>query len=799
MNLLTEDGMTVTPIYNVQGSGRVSPLEGDTVTIEGVVTGDYQNGGDPLRNLNGFYIQEETEDRRPRTSEGIFIYEAPLITDVNVGDKVRVTGVVREFLDEVPRENVERETQVVATEIEVIGSGSIEPISVDLPTLSVIDPGEGRLIADLEQYEGMLVTFPETLTVTDTFNLGRFGNVNLSQDGRLFQFTNSNTPSRAGFARYSRDIASRTILLDDDLILQNPNPIIYPSPQLSSTNTVRGGDEVNGLTGNVRFGAGGFNRPSSGTNAGLQQAQGDWIYRIIPSETPEFEVVNPRPQTPDPVGGDLKVGIFNVENLFTTLNVNSSAGTGPENALRPRGATNATELDRQLERLVTTIDLLDADVLGLAEIENNGYGTVTAGNPQAERSAIAALVEELNEVSDSTYAFVDPGVDFLGTDAIKVDFIYNTDTVQLAPGTEVVYLTDADLPALGDIGLSGDPIFDGFATSRVPVAATFQEISTGETFTATINHYKSKGASGLDSGDDENLGNPDPRNRDQLDGQGFWNFRRTEASIALDAWLETQPTGTDDSDVLILGDLNAYIEEDPLTELESRGYEALLRRINGSEPYSFVFRGQAGALDHAFSNPSLSEQVTGITEWHTNADEPSVLNYSLGFGRDPELFDGSLPFRSSDHDALLLGLNLASDAGGSEPNIINGTPRRDILVGTDGIDVITGFGQADILTGGLDNDIFVYTAVGDGQDRITDFEIGSDLIDLAGVLNSIGYTGTDPIADGVVGFVQRRNNAILNITFEGPLGGTRRSSLILFPDVDVATISDEANFIFAES
>lgn len=750
-----------TPIYEIQGDGPSSPLVGQTVVTEGIVTGDFQDDNDPTRNLRGFYIQDETGDDRLETSDGVFVFESSLIEDVEVGDKVRITGTVSEFFGE---------TQIAPTIVEIIGSGSIDATPITLPTESVIENADGTLILDIEEYEGMLVTFPEDLTVTDSFTLGRFGDLRLSQGGRLFQYTNSNAPDTEGFAEFSEEIASRTIVLDDGLTIQNPETIIYPPPELASDNTVRMGDKVKNLTGNVRFSRG------SGGN-------GDEIYRIMPAEIPEFEVVNPRPDTPEAVGGDLKVGVFNVENLFTTLNANNNT-TGPGNTFTPRGPRTAEESERQIERLVTTIDILDADIVGLTEVENNGFETVTAGN--ANQSAISTLVEELNQVSDDNYAFVDPGVDFVGTDAIQVGLIYKTDKVELAPGTTVEILTDADLASLGDLGLSGEPVFDGPATSRAPLAATFQDKESGEAFTVSVAHLKSKGSSGLTDTEDPNF--------DQLDGQGFWNFRRTEASIAVDAWLDTQPTGTDDPDTMIIGDFNAYIEEDPLTYLESQDYTALLRNITGSEPYSFVFRGQAGALDHAFSNPSLTDQVSGITEWHINSDEPTVLNYSLAFGRDPELFDGSIPFRSSDHDVLLVGLDL-----GEETNIINGTPRRDVLVGTDGNDIITGFGSPDNITGGAGNDIFVYRALRDRRDIITDFESGSDLVDLVEVLESVNYTGADPIADGVVGFTSRRNNTVLTIDADGSLGASRSRPLILFSGVNLETISNPDNFIFSES
>ena len=80
--------------------------------------------------------------------------------------------------------------------------------------------------------------------------------------------------------------------------------------------------------------------------------------------------------------------------------------------------------------------------------------------------------------------------------------------------------------------------------------------------------------------------------------------------------------------------------------------------MTGRDSYSFLFGGQVGALDHALASPSLVDQVAGVVEWHINADEPPLLDYNLEFDRDPGLFDGMTPYRSSDHDPLIIGLDL---------------------------------------------------------------------------------------------------------------------------------------------
>ncbi|MCA9432446.1 MAG: DNA degradation protein EddB, partial [Candidatus Omnitrophica bacterium] len=161
-----------------------------------------------------------------------------------------------------------------------------------------------------------------------------------------------------------------------------------------------------------------------------------------------------------------------------------------------------------------------------------------------------------------------------------------------------------------------------------------------------MNHLKSKGSSC------DVLGDPDTG-----DGQENCNLTRTNAATALANWLETDPTSSGDPDFLIVGDLNCYTMEDPIATLTSAGYEDLIHSFIGSIGYSFVIDGEAGSLDHALASPSLFARVEGAAEWHINADEPSVYDYNEEF--NPPMFYSPDPYRSSDHDPLLIGLRLA--------------------------------------------------------------------------------------------------------------------------------------------
>jgi hypothetical protein len=166
---------SLTPISAIQGSGTASPLVGQTVTVEAIVVGDFQNNdADQTRNLGGFWLQEEAfdSDGNPLTSEGIFVAQNALPADVQLGDRVRVTGTVAEVFNN---------TEINATAITVVQAGAVADVNtlavaVDLPAAGV-QGSNGNYRADLERYEGMLVKFPETLTVTEQFNLDQFGEI----------------------------------------------------------------------------------------------------------------------------------------------------------------------------------------------------------------------------------------------------------------------------------------------------------------------------------------------------------------------------------------------------------------------------------------------------------------------------------------------------------------------------------------------------------------------------------------------------------------------------------------------
>jgi predicted extracellular nuclease len=612
-------GETATRIAQIQGAGASSPLVGNSVSIEAIVVADFQNSDQ----LGGFFVQDADihSDNNPSTSEGIYIAST---MPVAVGDRVRVSGTIAETF---------QLTQLTNTTTTVCASSQTlpTPASITLPVNS---------LDAFEAIEGMSVAIAQTLTVNETYQLGRYGQVLLA-NGRLQQPTNVAEPGAAANALQAQNNLNK-LMLDDASNIQNPDPVIFPAPGLSAENTLRSGDTVANLRGVMTYDFG--------------------IYRILPTSAPEFINTNPRPLAPvADSAANLKIASFNVLNFF---NGNGTGGGFPT----ARGANTATEFARQKTKIVSALVGLDADVIGVIEIENDGYSS---------NSAIAELTSALNTATGtSTWKYINPGVNKIGTDEIAVGFIYRSDKATAIGKTAI-------------LDSSVDPQFID-NKNRPALAQSFRVNSNRAIATAVVNHFKSKGSDCNDIGD-----------LDIGDGQGNCNITRTQAASALVNWLSTDPTGVNDRDYLILGDLNAYAKENPIAQILNAGYIDLINKFGGDATYSYVFDGQAGYLDHGLASNALTPQVLYAADWHINADEPISLDYNTEFKSAAQInnFYSANTYRSSDHDPLLVSLKLVLDLDGD-----GDVDKHDVQLVTNARGLIpTVFDQRDVNGDGVIN------------------------------------------------------------------------------------------------
>lgn len=559
----------LTLISTIQGNGASSSLVGTDVIIEAVVTL-------VTPELNGFFVQEEASDSDgdASTSEGVFVYDASLTDFPTPGDTVSIIGEVTEYNDL---------TEILlSSDITFVRNGDY--ILEQVITM----PFDGSV--DLEAYEGMVVRSTQTLVVTDTYNLGRYGQFSVSSE-RLMIPTNQYVASSAEALALANANGQNTLIIDDGSSSQNLDNLPFPEGGLSHTNTLRLGDSVVNVEGVLHYSFG--------------------AYSVIPTQS--ITTVRSNPRLAQPLlltNGDVTVASFNVLNYF-------NGPTFPTS----RGASSASELSRQQDKIVAALVEINADVLGLVELENDGY---------ASDSAIATLTDALNsELGANEYAYVTPPASVLGDDEIAVGILYKPAAVSLDGSA---------------ITSSQSPFDDG---NRQPLIQAFTVNSNEESFSVAVNHFKSKGSCSSATGN----------NADSGDGQGCWNELRTQAATGLQTLISNNAATLGDR-VLVMGDLNAYAMEDPILAFTNNGYTNLVNTFVGDSAYSYSFGGEIGYLDHALSTSTLLDYVVDTYVWNINADEPRVFDYNEEFKSETQLasYYSADAFRSSDHDPVIVVL-----------------------------------------------------------------------------------------------------------------------------------------------
>ncbi|MBE2211230.1 MAG: ExeM/NucH family extracellular endonuclease [Xanthomonadaceae bacterium] len=541
----------VTPIGAVQGNGPTSPMLGREVTVDGIVTANFAPG-------LGLWALQGAPDGDAATSDALFLsgVGGPLL----IGDHVRVQGRVAEL-------GTEKDSTV--TVLEVAGLTPLAPMPLPKPQSLAAVPVDASA---WESLEAMLVRFPQVLTITGTQNAARFGEWQVALEGRAWAPTEIALPGDAANT-VGRQNRARQLWLDDGDVQGNADTAMR-------RDIPRTGSTMKGVTGIVdeRFGR----------------------YRLQLGQAPAVEASRV-PSAPARMG-DVRIAAMNLENLF---NGDGKGGGFPTE----RGAKSEAAYLHQRAKLVAALAALDADVVALMELENDGAGPL---------SSEAQLVAALNAAQGGDWRAISMP-DNASTDSIRVGLIYRASKVQ-----------PVDASATFEYG----PFTD---LSRPPLLQAFRA-GSGPVFTVVANHFKSKGcrdAKGVDI--------------DQRDGQGCWNSARLVSARLVDGWLRQRIGPSLDAPVAILGDLNAYAMEDPPRWLREKGWRDAFVDAGIIHPYSYVYDGQAGRLDHALLTPAMAARLAGAAEWHINADEPDV----------PERPDAPVtPLRSSDHDPLVIDLRL---------------------------------------------------------------------------------------------------------------------------------------------
>lgn len=609
-------------IRDVQGPGDTSPVEGQTVTVQGVVTADYRTGG-----FNGFNIQDPAGDPHDGKSDGLFVYGANARAEI--GQSVRVTGVVSEH---------EGMTEITP------GAGGVTVLAESLGTVTPVT--DWALIdtpAEKEAHEGELIQPATPFTVSDNYDANFYGSFGLAHgEGALKTPTeHADADDTAGLAAIVAENDLRRITLDDGAST-NYNSTAnksMPLPYLTPTNPVRVGSEATfhePVVLEYRFNAWTFQPTTPVTGDGSD------VVTFSDERTPNLQ--------PQDVGGDVRLATFNVLNYFpTTVEEYVAAGgtcttyddragdpvTARDcGATGPRGAAEPEDFERQEIKIVKAINGLGASIVSLEEIENSAHFG------KDRDFALATLVDALNENAGAdVWAFVPSPAErpeVAQEDVIRTAFIYKP----------------ADVVPVGESRILIDE--ENFDNAREPLFQAFKAADGADedAFLVSVNHFKSKG-SGVDDGTGQGLANPD-------------RVGQAHAVVDFAAQL-SEETGIEE--VFLAGDFNAYAKEDPVQVIEAAGYTNVNIAFNGGEA-TYNYDGMDGSLDHVFANTAALELVTGVDVWQINAQEQVGFEYSRHNYNATILYDESV-FRASDHNPAIVGLDLPDASAPLELDLVN--------------------------------------------------------------------------------------------------------------------------------
>ncbi|WP_378080138.1 ExeM/NucH family extracellular endonuclease [Aeromonas bestiarum] len=625
------------PVPAIQGPGSSSPLvpagkfeSEQAYATRGIVT-QVVNGL-----YKGFFIQDPQGDGDPASSDGLFVYSTQANGAIVPGAEVCVSGKVKEYFNQ---------TQLNADQLVVT-----QPMVALLPAVDLVPVAGETLNQLLERHEGMRVRLvPESsLVVTRNFSFdydGKRNNLVLAYGAPLIKSTQKFAAQSEEASQWALRNQQNQLVVETDA--KTPDGVLPWYPAFNAEDGyLRIGDKLNGLEGALGYSYNLFrlvanNRIDSGD---IDHSGWDRV------ETPELAEA-----------GDLRVASFNVLNFFTTVVGGDANPTGSN-----RGALTVAEFETQRTKIVSAITRLNADVVGLMEIENNGYG---------DNSAIANLVAALNatqpDEADHYRWIASPDGQPIGTDAITVGLIYRPASVTPQGAASLIVLPVQQAEALD---ASGKPV----AIKQGMRESLLQQFSSPKgdaPLTLVVNHLKSKGSACFED-------YPDYASADPLDGQGHCNALRVSAAKVLGESLKALG-----GDLLLIGDMNAYGMEDPIRVLTSYdpaaqprqimsasfttlagqpyeesgsalgkgyGFVNLNTRFHGTDTYSYSYEGELGNLDHALASPSLAAKVIGIEDWHINSAESNFFEYGSKYTGQLAKSDG--PFSASDHDPVLVAI-----------------------------------------------------------------------------------------------------------------------------------------------
>ncbi|MGL6264538.1 ExeM/NucH family extracellular endonuclease [Aeromonas jandaei] len=671
------DPAQLTPIPTIQGTGSGSQFATDTVTDKnGNITGKISPGTFMVRGVvttlgqsltKGFYLTDPAGDGNPATSDGIFVYlnDSKLATNypaLKPGAEVCLEARVEEYYGGT---QLKPTFEANKARLQVTAQG------LTVPT-SVLQVKEGETLAQaLNRHEGMRVRLDSSSDLHLTRNYGfdykvYRNNVELSHKAPLLKPTQLHIAGSPKAVALAAKNGSNRLVVESDYKAQDGVLPWFPGWD-ADQGYLRIGDELTGLEGVIVYNKDAFRLVVPGDvtlSAGaLLRTQED----------------DRQPAPARASGSDLRIGSFNVLNYFTS---HSSIG-GALNVLckdQPdadsakgcnRGAKSLADFEKQRTKIVNAITEMDADLLGLMEMENNGFG---------DNSAINNLVTRLNDQqkdASKRYAYVRlpasllTNEKFFGGDAIMVAMIYRPALLTPASEANVIRMPEQRYTTGGVAKTAGQ---------RDSLVQSFTVAGSKDPLTLVVNHLKSKGSGCYENGD----GKTEP-----ADLQGKCTEFRVTAAKVLGEAVSKLP-----GQVLLVGDFNSYAKEDPIrvltdynpaaserkivsashTFIGEQSYEQLGHEVtrsyglidlnvkfNKEKAISYSYDSELGTLDYALANPALASKVVNVADWHINSFESNLFEYGNQY--TGTLLKSDNPFSASDHDPIIVDLKMKGHSG----------------------------------------------------------------------------------------------------------------------------------------